>query len=419
MAKKLMIGILVLLVVLMGGMGYYSYELRQQIDYLGGQLTAYETEQAARLDALSRDIDTLRTETRFSIAALEDKAGETLAEITALQDEIVTNQDQAARLEEKINGVASQVGNLEDSVSGFSRSFMDAGEVYRKVSQVTVRITNGQNTIGSGFIFDGEAHVLTAQHVIAGLTEIYVILHDGRISRATVTGQDQFSDIAVLKLEDDPAIEPLPLADSGKIRIGEPVVVVGSPFDLPDTLTAGIISQVNRYTSYDTSSNSVANLLQFDAAANPGNSGGPLANSGGEVVGVVVARVSPDEGDGIYYAVAANKAKRVAAALIARGHFNYPWIGVGITDLTPQTVQDRSLETDNGVLVTAVFAESPAEAAGINVNDIIISFDGVPVRDTAGLTSYLGEFKSPGEASTIGLIRGANSLELTIEIGTR
>ncbi|GAI05027.1 unnamed protein product, partial [marine sediment metagenome] len=118
-------------------------------------------------------------------------------------------------------------------------------------------------------------------------------------------------------------------------------------------------------------------------------------------------------------AVSSNKVKRVAASLIAQGSFDYPWLGVVITDLTPQIVQTKALETANGVLVTEIAANSPAEAAGIEAEDIIVAIDGVTIRDVATLTSYLGEHKSPGEIATITLIRDTTELELSLEIGKR
>jgi S1-C subfamily serine protease len=432
MANKVIIGILVLLVILMGGIGYYSYTLSQQLDNLGERLTifserltTFEMEQAARIDAVNDELFTLRSETLSSISTLEGKIGETLTEIDTLEKEIGTTQNWIARLEEEIDGVTSQVDILEERLTGavneLSRSVMDASEVYEGVSQATVTINDGQNTVGSGLILDTEAHVVTAHHVIEGLSQIYIILHDGRISKATDIGHCQVSDIAVLKLEENPAIEPPPLADSSLVRIGEPVVALGSPLDLRDTLTAGIVSQINRFAAiqYNKQSRSVPNLIQFDAPVNPGNSGCPLANAAGEVIGIVIARVNPNEGDGIYYAVAANKVKRVTAALIAQGSFDYPWIGVEIASLTPQIVEDRALETISGILVAGVFNDSPAEAAGIEVDDIIISIDDMPVGDSADLTSYLGEFKSPGDVAKIEVIRGTNELELFIEIGNR
>jgi S1-C subfamily serine protease len=425
MANKIIIGILVLLVILMGGIGYYSYMLNQQLDDLGERLTIFKMEQAAQIDAINNELITLRTETLSGISTLEDRIAETLAEVDTLEKELGTTQNWITRLEDEIGGVASQVDVLEErltsAVTEFSRSAMDASEVYQKVIRATVRINDGQNTIGSGLILDTEAHVVTAHHVVDGLSQIYVILHDGRILEATDIGHCQVSDIAVLELEDNQAIEPPPLADSSLVKVGEPVVALGSPLGLRDTLTAGIISQINRYAEiqYDSQSRWVSNLLQFDAAVNAGNSGCPLANSSGEIIGVVIARVNPGEGDGIYYAVATNKVKRVATELIAQGSFDYPWVGINITDLTPQMVQDRSLETANGVLVAGVYDDSPAEVAGIEDDDIIISIDDTPVKDSADITSYLGEFKSPGDVATIKLIRGATELEFPIEIGMR
>jgi S1-C subfamily serine protease len=425
MVNKVIIGILVLLLILLGGIGYYSYTLSQQIDYLGERLTAFETGQTARFEALTSEIVTLRAETQRSTSALEDKIGETLAEIDALEGEIEATQHRIDSLEDEIGGVQVQVEKLDDRLTGtvaeLSRSVLDASKVYQRLSQATVRINDGQHTVGSGYILGTDGHVVTAHHVVENLSQIYVILPDGTVSRASNIGHCQFSDIAVLKLEDNPRIAPPPLVDSSRVRIGEPVVTIGSPLDLKDTLTAGIISQVNRFAEikYNTESRWVANLLQFDAAVNFGNSGCPLANADGDVIGIVIARIYPTEGDGIYYAVAANKVRRVATALIDQGSFDYPWLGIGISNLTPKLVQERDLETANGVLVTKVFDDSPAEAAGIKVDDIILSIDDIPVRDSADLTSYLGEFKSPGDMSEIGLIRGTAARDISIEVGKR
>lgn len=417
MANKVIIGILVLLLILMGGIGYYSYTLSQQIDYLGERLTVFEAGQTAQIEALGNELITLRKETTSSISTLEDKIGETQAEINTLKEDIGLTRNQISGLEDEIDGVTSQIEDLDDRLTGavteFSHSVMDAGKVYQKVIQATVRISDGQvSTFGSGFIFDNEAHVVTNHHVVNNLSEMYVSLHDGRVLKATLIGSSDLSDIAVLKLEDNPGIEPVLWADSSLVKIGEPVAAIGDPFGLRDTITTGVLSQINRLGD-------IPNLLQFDAAVNPGNSGGPLANSRGEIIGVVVSRIPPESGDGIYYAIAANKAKRVAEAIIEHGHFDYPWLGIGITDLTPQIAQDRDLETTNGVLIVEVYEDDPAEVAGIKVDDIIVSIDNVPIKDKADLISYLGEFMSPGDAATIGLMRGTTRLELHIEVGSR
>jgi S1-C subfamily serine protease len=163
----------------------------------------------------------------------------------------------------------------------------------------------------------------------------------------------------------------------------------------------------------------VANIIQFDAAVNFGNSGSPLLNSKGEVIGMVVARVDPDLGDGVYYAVSSNKVRRVALSLIEKGSFDYPWLGVEIANLTLETVRARNLETINGVLVKTVLVATPAEVAGIKVDDIIVAINETPVREVADLTCYLGEYSSPGEEVNLALIRDGAKMELPLKIGKR
>ncbi len=424
MMNKVIIGILVLLVVFTGGIGYYSYTLNQQLDDLGERLATFETEQTTRIDAVS---DELKKEMATGLGSVENQLGESQADIAAMGIELETASDRISGVEDEIAGVSTQVGTLDDRISSaeaeISRSVIDTSELYKRVVQATVRITNGERAAGSGFIYDNDGRVITAYHVVNGLSPIFVMLYDGRISRATVDGYCEFSDVALLTLAVNPDIEPLPLGDSSLIQIGEPVIAIGSPGDgddplgLRDTLTSGIVSQVNRFVNIEGSY--ITNLLQFDAAVNFGNSGGPLINSKGEVIGLVTARIDPLIGEGIYWAVSSNKVKRVVEAIITNGFFAYPQIGVMITDLTPQMVQGMSLETTNGVLVTAIFPDSPADVAGIQTGDIIVAIDSVPVRNMDELTSYLGEYNSPGDETVIEVIRGTTTLEITIEIGER
>lgn len=425
MINKVITSIVVFLLVLVGGgFGYYAFTLNQQIFSLSEQLTTFQAEQATRIDAVSDELLTLRGELQTEVGGLQTKIDENLTQIGALEDEIEGGLAEINKLDDKIDVTQAQIASLEGKIKDtteFSKSVIDAEKVYQKVSQATVRISNGERTIGSGFIFDSEAHVLTAYHVVENLSQIYVVLPDGRISIVTNTDSDLISDVAVLKLEEKLVVEPLTLADSSQVRIGEPVAAIGSPLDLAETLTTGIVSQINRYTEikYNSETRWVANLIQFDAAVNLGNSGCPLVNAEGKVIGMVIARIEPAEGDGINYAISSNKIKRVAASLIDKGSFDYPWLGVGIVDLTPQLVQERALETANGALVQNVFENSPAKEAGIKVDDIIITIDGVKIRDAGALTSYLGEHKSPGETATLTIIRDSSSLELSIEIAKR
>jgi len=334
-----------------------------------------------------------------------------------MEEELEGSIAEIGNLKNEAGETLSRIGSLESEVS----PVMNASEVYQQVNQSTVRISNGESTIGSGFIFDDESRVVTAHHVIENLTSIYIIFPDGRVSKATLVGSSAISDVAVLTLQDTLITEALTMADSDQVNVGQPAVAIGNPFDLPGTMTAGIVSQTGRFTEIESGSQVrwIANLIQFDAPANSGNSGCPLFNSEGEVIGMVIARINPFEGDGIYYAVSSNKIKRVANSIIAQGFFEYPWLGINIANITPQIAQGMSLETTNGALVTGVFSNSPARTSGVVADDIIVAIDGVMINDIADLTSYLGEHKNPHEAATLELIRGNTKIELTLEIGSR
>jgi len=381
MFNKLIIGILVFLLVLIGILGAYAFNLVGEIDALSQQLTVSQEQQAAQISTLSDELATFR--------------GETIARIDALDDE------------------------LGSVTTGLEQSVINAGKLYQEVSKGIVRISDGEKVVGSGFVFDADGHIVTPQHVVEGQAQIDIILSDGSISAVTIIGSCEHSDIAVLTLEHELAVEAIALADSTTVRVGEPVVVIGSPLDLPGTITSGIVSQTHRFVEvgYDSKTRWVANLIQFDAAVNFGNSGGPLLNSKGEVIGMVIARVDPKLGDGVYYAVSSNKVKRVALSLIDRGFFDYPWLGIEIVNLTPETVRTRNLETVNGVLVKKITADSPAEAAGIKANDVMVAIDGRTVRQVGDLTWYLGEYKNPDEVVTLALIRDGAELELSLKLG--
>ena len=424
MANKVIIGILIILVVLYSGLGYYSYTLNQQLTLLQSQLNTIRTEQNTRTDNLSTELTILREDVIAGIGQLESSIEENQVQMNILGNETGENSAKLESLEDKTSEILTGIAILEgeiNSIAEFSLPVLDAAQVYEMTSQATIRISNGEDVVGSGFIYDTEVHVVTAYHVVESLSQIYVILPDGRVSKATTIGSSLYSDVAVLKLDDKLDIKPVTLADSAKIQIGEPVAVIGNPFDLEGTITTGIISQVNRQAEIESNVQTrlISNLIQFDAAVNYGNSGGPLLNSTGEVIGLVIARVEPGEGDGIYYAVSSNKVQRVVTALITKGIFDYPWLGIGISNLTPQAIQTLNLDTTNGVLVGGVQLGGPAALAGIQIDDNIIAIDGFVIRNVADLTSYLGEYTSPGETVTITLIRNSARIDLSLEVGKR
>ena len=415
MANKVIIGILILLVVLSGGLGGYAYLLNEQVQALSGQLQVFQQEQSARISAVNDGLAALR--------------GQTMARIDTLENQIDNTQTRIGTLKDEISGTTTQIGSLEDEIgeikdvaAELSRSVLNADEVYQKVRGGTARIGDGERLVGSGFVFDNKGHVVTAHHVVEQLSTVYVTLADGRSSKATLAGSCEVSDVAVLTLDDEQlVVQPLTLADSAQVRIGESVVAIGNPFNLTGTLTSGIVSEMGRFVSItsDTETRSVANLIQYDAAVNPGNSGGPLLNAKGEVIGLVIARVDPGRGEGIYYAVSSNKVKRVAAELIDQGSFDYPWIGISVSNLTPKIVQERALETTNGALVKGILPGSSAEGSDIKVDDVIVAIDSVAVNNIGDLTSYLGEHKSPDDPVSFTVFRHAAKLDVSLKVGKR
>ena len=423
MENKAIIVILILLIIISGSIGYYTYSLNQQIDSLAQRLIVSEAHQEARIRIVRDEIVELSEESSSGIDSLKEHIEESQDYIAELENDLDATEERVISAEVEIDAVISQVSQLDNRIEGaesnISQSVIDVSEVYKEVSQATVRITDGQNTIGSGFIYDIEGYVVTAFHVIDGLSPIYLVMDDGRISEAVIVGYSQISDVAVLKLDDNPRIMPVSIGDSSKIEIGEPVIAIGSPLDMRDTLTAGVISQVNRFTNYGTDTNWVSSLIQFDAPVNPGNSGGPLINKHGEIIGLIVARISTNQGDGIYYAVSANKVKRITEAIIDIGTFLYPWIGILPTDLTPQLVEEMSLETTNGVLISGVIINSPAETAGLLTSDVVVAMDGIPIRDSGELTSFLGELINPGDISVLDIIRDKTRIQIPIVVGIR
>ena len=415
MANKIIIIILVFLVVISGGLGAYSYLLGQQIEALSGQLRVFQQEQSSRLGAVGDELSAFRMQTTARIGALKDDMDGTKAQIGTLQGEVGETLNEVSALGDEIEGI-------KDLATGLSQSVLNADALYQRVSQASVRIGDGDRLVGSGFVYDNKGHVVTANHVVERLSTVYVTLADGRSSTATVVGRNEASDVAVLKLDDeDLFIAPQVTGDSAQLKIGESVIVIGNPFGLTETLTSGIVSQMNRFVriTSDTGDRWIANLVQYDAAVNPGNSGGALFNAKGEVIGLVIARVDPNQGEGVYYAVSSNKFQRVAAQLIERGSYDYPWVGINISDITPRAAGEKDLETTNGVVVQGILPGSPAQGSDIKVDDIIVAVDSVPVNNVGDLTSYLGEHKSPDDLASFTLFRHAVEMEVSLKVGQR
>jgi serine protease Do len=271
--------------------------------------------------------------------------------------------------------------------------------------------TQGQ---GSGVIVTNEGHVVTNHHVIAGQQEIQVTLHGGAKHRAVLVGEDPLLDIAVIKIDAASPFAPLKFGDSSQAQVGQIVFAIGNPFGLGETVTQGIISAKERSLS-----DNQRDLFQTDAAINPGNSGGPLVNLRGEIIGINVAIFSPDRENpgyqGVGFSIPSNDVKDALLQILERGRPVRGFLGVQLRDLDQLLRSALQYQGESGVCVMNVQPESPAQAAGLQSGDVIVAFDGEPIRSSDRLF-FLIQSTKVGEAVRLDVWRQGSMLELSAVI---
>lgn len=262
---------------------------------------------------------------------------------------------------------------------------------------------------GTGFVYDSKGDIVTAAHVVDGETSIKVTFQDGRTAKATLVGKDDSTDTAVIHV-DVPASElhPLPIGSSSTLQVGQTVAAIGSPFGLQETMTAGIVSALDR-TITAPNNYSISGAIQTDAAINHGNSGGPLIDSDGKVIGVNV-QIDTDSQDnaGVGFATPIDTVKSVADTLIAGGKVQHAYLGVQIADAT----------STSGAQITTVVSGSPADKAGLQVGDVITAIDGKPIRNADDLTARVNSYK-PGDKATLTVARIGSTKQVTVTFGQR
>jgi 2-alkenal reductase len=300
--------------------------------------------------------------------------------------------------------------------------------------------TGPQEALGSGFVWDDQGHIVTNNHVVAGADQIAVTFLDGITVPAQVVGTDPNSDLAVIQVDTKGLqLQPVQMADSSQVKVGQIVVAIGNPFGEEGTMTMGIISAVGRsLPAQATASNqgtyTIPDIIQTDAPINPGNSGGVLVNVGGEVIGVTAAIESATQSSaGIGFAIPSAIVQQVVPSLISTGSYQHPWLGVSGTTLDPQLAQAMNLPaSQRGVLVIDVTPGSPAEQAGLRPSqqqvtiqglqalvggDVIVAVDGQEIRSFDKMVAYLERSTKVGQTIELTVLRDGKkqAIRLTLE----
>ncbi len=268
---------------------------------------------------------------------------------------------------------------------------------------------------GSGFVIAEEGLIVTNNHVIENAQTVTVTLADGSKHDATVVGTDPLTDIALLKVAADAPLPVVEFGSSGELRVGDEVIAMGSPFGLSGTVTSGIVSA----TSRNINSGPFDDFIQTDAAINRGNSGGPLFNAEGEVVGVNTAIYSPGGGSvGIGFAVPSDMVQKIVADLEDDGEITRGWLGVQIKPLSEDAANVLGREAGKGVVIEGVQADSPAAKAGLKPGDVVLRFGGAEIDELRDLTAAVA-MNAPGESAQIEVLRQGKALTLDVTLGDR
>jgi len=306
--------------------------------------------------------------------------------------------------------------------------------LYQVVNPAVVYIITGQGS-GSGFVYNASGHIVTNNHVVEGNRRVEVVFAGGERLMAELVGADADSDLAVIKVDELPAgVNPLPLADSENIRVGQIVAAIGNPFGEQGSMSMGIVSGVGRSLQSQRSgsnmgSYSLPEVVQTDAPINPGNSGGPLLNLSGEVIGVNSAiATTSGTNSGVGFAIPSKAVERIIPVLISEGEYTYSFMGVAFdNEISLNELSTYGLEQTQGVYLLQVNPGGPADQAGLLAadsqtgrgGDLIIAIDGQPVKNFADLNSYLVFNTSPGQTIQLTILRDGEPIEISLTLGAR
>ena len=275
--------------------------------------------------------------------------------------------------------------------------------------------------IGSGVIISPDGYIITNNHVVDGATDIKVTLGDRRILSAKLIGADPLTDLAVIKIEGS-NFPNIPLGDSSKLQPGQTVLAFGNPFGFRFTVTRGIVSALNRPNPYSDDARKPGQFIQTDAAINPGNSGGPLVNAHGEVIGINTFLISPSGSfSGMGFAIPTQIVQPTVDSLVRYGKVSHSYIGVGITDVTPENSKFFDMKDSSGAVINEVQPDSPGAKAGLKVGDVVTQLNGKKVTDAGQLQMEVGQ-QRPGTKVSLEVMRDGKSVNVPVtleEMGSR
>ena len=306
--------------------------------------------------------------------------------------------------------------NGEDSngAQQFFGPFGPFGKQFGQRMRPQSRIEHG---LGSGVIISPDGYIVTNNHVIDGAVDISVTMTDRRVLSAKLIGADPLTDLAVIKIEGK-NLPSVPLGDSTQLHPGQTVLAFGNPLGFRFTVTRGIVSALNRPNPYSADRRAPGQFIQTDAAINPGNSGGPLVNAHGEVVGINTFLISQTGGfSGMGFAIPTQIVRPTVESLIKYGKVNHGYIGIGISDVTPDEAKFFKVNNASGAVVTQVEANSPGAKAGLKVGDVIVKLEGKTVADAGELQAQVGETQ-PGTTLHLEVLREGKSTDLAVTLGS-
>ena len=370
--------------------------------------------------------------------------------VTSISNSVIITPTAVVAQTKSINSTSSSLGTNSSS-SPFP---LTLNSIFKQVENSVVQISSktpttsnssnqslsNANTLGSGFVYDKQGHIVTNSHVVGDAKVVYVTFPDGNRYAAKVLASDTYSDIAVLQISQNSSqlqrqllssLKPLALGNSSNLEVGDTAIAIGNPFGLSDAMTTGIVSGIGRSIPISVGGFSIPNVIQTDALVNPGDSGGPLLNKRGEMIGMNTAIAGTNTLSGIGFAIPSNTVTKIVPILIQKGYYPHAYLGLVLGTLTSDLAQDAGIPVNlKGVYVNTITQNGPADKAGIHgsttdqylkkhLGDVIIAVDGHNITKSDDLINYIGQNKIAWNSITLTVYRNGHGIDLKATLSAR